>query len=191
MTEQGNWQKCVVDDDNEIFSEFPYYIRRKRSDKIIKEWTDKYVICKLNCKPYKKHRLMVLQFIPNDDPEHKTMIDHKNRNRSDYHIENLRFVSYTENNKNKSSNLNVELEYFDEIPAEENDIIQVREYGNHEFEDLYYANDCFYVWNGIQYRKLTIIYDNRTEAATVKAWNKNKKRVVIYYSKFKRLYNLV
>ena len=64
----------------------------------------------LNGKTIRKHRIVALQFIPN--PEHKTMIDHKNRNRSDYHIENLRWCSYTENNKNKSSNLNVELEYF-------------------------------------------------------------------------------
>ena len=186
-----NKETCIVDTDYEIFSEFPHQIRRKSNKRIVKEFIggNGYASCKLNSKAYHKHRIVALQFIPN--PDNLPCVDHKNRNRSDYHIENLRFVSYTENNKNKSSNLNVELEYFDEIPAEENDIIQVREYGNHEFEDLYYANDCFYVWNGIQYRKLTIIYDNRTEAATVKAWNKNKKRVVIYYSKFKRLYNLV
>ena len=186
-----SWQTCVVDTDYEIFSEYPYYIRRKDTLKIVSESDDGhgYIRINLNGKRYRKHRIVALQFIPN--PNELPCIDHKNRNRSDYHISNLRWCSYTENNKNKSSNNNVELEYFDEIPAEENDIIQVREYGNHEFEDLYYANDCFYMWNGIQYRKLTIIYDNLTEAAMVKAWNKNNKRVNIYYSKFKRLYNLV
>ena len=186
-----SWVDCVVDNDYEICDEYPYYIRKKSNKRIIGESDDGkgYIKCKLNGKTFRKHVIVAKQFIPN--PDNLPCIDHKNRIRNDNHIENLRFCTYAENNKNKSSNLNVELEYFDEIPADDEDIIWVRTYGNHEFEDLYFANDVFYMWNGIQYRKLTIIYDNRTEAAMVKAWNKNKKRVNIYYSKFKRLYGLV
>ena len=186
-----SWVDCVVDNDYEICDEYPYYIRKKSNKRIIGESDDGhgYIKCYLNGKTFRKHVIVAKQFIPN--PDNLPCIDHKNRIRNDNHIENLRFCTYAENNKNKSSNLNVELEYFDEIPADDEDIIWVRTYGNHEFEDLYFANDVFYMWNGIQYRKLTIIYDNRTEAAMVKAWNKNKKRVNIYYSKFKRLYGLV
>ena len=38
--EVGDWQECVADKDYEIFSEFPYAIRRKGSDKIVGESDD-------------------------------------------------------------------------------------------------------------------------------------------------------
>ena len=36
--ESGEWLECVVDNDYEIFSEYPYPIRRKGKERIIKEW---------------------------------------------------------------------------------------------------------------------------------------------------------
>jgi len=49
------------------------------------------------------HRLIALTFIPN--PENKPCVDHINRNRQDNRIENLRWVSYMENNLNKELKL--------------------------------------------------------------------------------------
>ena len=79
MEETGEWLELVVDNDYEIFNQYPYPIRRKGSDKVISEWiTDKgYVRCKLNGKPIDKHRIIALQFIENDDPESKPFIDQK------------------------------------------------------------------------------------------------------------------
>ena len=71
MTEEtGEWLECVVNNDYEIFSEYPYPIRRKGSDKVVKERIDPncgYVLCSLNAKGYRKHRLIAQQFIPNPD----------------------------------------------------------------------------------------------------------------------------
>ena len=117
--EQGHWETCKVDKDYEIYSEYPYQIKKKSNKRIIGESDDGhgYIACYLNGKRYRKHRIIAIQFIPN--PDNLPCIDHKNRDRSDYHISNLRWCSFTDNNKNKSSNLNVELEYFDEIPADD------------------------------------------------------------------------
>lgn len=49
-------------------------------------------------KAYTVHRLVALAFIPN--PENKPEIDHKNRNRFDNNVENLRWVTHTENMRN-------------------------------------------------------------------------------------------
>ena len=46
------------------------------------------------------HRLIALTFIPN--PDNKPCVDHINRNTQDNRIENLRWVSYSENNMNVS-----------------------------------------------------------------------------------------
>ena len=45
------------------------------------------------------HRLVAQAFIPNDDPENKTMVDHINGNRVDFRVDNLRWVTPTENSK--------------------------------------------------------------------------------------------
>ena len=153
--EQGEWLECVVDNDYEIYSEYPFPIRRKGSNKVISEWIHKtgYILCKLNKKPYMKHRIIALQFIPNDDPENKPFIDHRNRNRADNRIENLRWVNQSENSKNKSKYGQRQYVFLDEL----SDTAEPLEhYNNHEFDDLWidYGNQKLYLWNGIKYREL-------------------------------------
>lgn len=50
------------------------------------------------CKKYLIHRLVAQAFIPN--PENKFFVDHKNGDRADNRLENLRFCTRTENNRN-------------------------------------------------------------------------------------------
>ena len=182
---------CVVDNDYEIFTEYPYPIRKKSNKREVTESVYKhngYVHVHLNCVQYYKHRIIALQFIPNDDPLVKTEVDHINRDRSDYHINNLRWVSRRENMLNKSSNNNVEYEFidYDDTP---DDLVQVNDYGVHEFEDYYYSpeNNLFYFDNGINLRVLHINF-MKNGSAYVCAMNNENKRVKICFTKFKKLY---
>jgi len=51
-------------------------------------------------KHYNIHRLIAIHFIPN--PENKPCIDHINRIKTDNRLQNLRWVTYAENNQNVS-----------------------------------------------------------------------------------------
>ena len=179
------------ENDYEILNDYPFTIRRKKDHYEISEFYNRYGYpsVSLNGDNYLKHRLIALQFIKNDDPEQKTEVDHKNKNRDDYHLENLRWVTRSENQRNKTSHLGSIYEFVDEIPE---DAIVVDTYGNHEFEDYYYveSDDSFYFYNGVQYRKLKIVED-KDGCKCINVKSVKNKYVRIYYSKFKRLYGII
>ncbi len=180
------WYDCVVDNAYEISDEYPYQIRKKSNHHIVSEHDNGngYIRLKLNGQPYYKHRIVALQFIPNPDdlPE----IDHKYKDRTDYHIENLRWISRSKNQENKLSHNGINYEYIDDLP---DDSIEVTDYNEHQFEDLYYSEslDRFLFYNGVQYRILHVNH-RAGGAAFVNANNINNVRVKISYAKFKRIY---
>ena len=147
-----SWIDCKVDSDYEIYTEFPYQIRRKFNKKIIKEGVDKdYIRCRLNQKLYYKHVIIALQFIPNDDPINKTQVDHINRVKTDNILSNLRWVSPSENNKNRSPYAHQKIIYVKELPK---DWVPFELYNGFEFERYSYSpsEDKFYYDNGVKIR---------------------------------------
>ena len=188
-----SYMELLDQTDYEIMTEYPFMIRRKSDQYEISECynTDGYVQLCLNGRLYLKHRLIAKQFIPNDDPEHKTQVDHINHDRSDYHLSNLRWVTPSENQRNRSSRKGVKYEFVDNIPDES---IVVDFYDTrterHEFDDYFFHADVFYQWNGISYRVLNIC-ENKSGNKYVNASDVNNKRVSIYYSKFKQQHDLM
>ena len=53
---------------------------------------------------------MAQAFIENDNPKIKTLVDHKNHQRWDYRVSNLRWVSPSENAKNKKKGEGMDIE---------------------------------------------------------------------------------
>ena len=89
--------------DYQILNRYPFTIRRKSNHFICKDskHNDGYIRVCLNGNYYLKHVLIARQFIPNDDPKHKTEVDHKNRNRANYQLSNLRWITPSHNNYNR------------------------------------------------------------------------------------------
>ncbi|KAK8838146.1 hypothetical protein M9Y10_035562 [Tritrichomonas musculus] len=178
----------VDHDDYEILSTFPFTIRRKDNHREVAEHTNNagYIQLYLHKKLYYKHRLVAIQFILNNDPEHKTDIDHINHDRADNHLENLRWCTKSENMKNTTSNKGVHYEYVNDIPE---DSIKVVGYNSHTFEDYFYYDNNFYYYNGINYRKLHV---NETKYGKLHVHMNNieNKKVKIYLATFKKMYDL-
>ena len=183
------WIDCTIDNDYEIFNEYPFTIRKKSNQRIVNESINNigYLRCKLNGNDYLKHRIIATQFIPN--PNNLSFIDHINHNRIDNRLINLRWVSSSENNRNKSSNKGIEYNYLDDIPDES---IVVNDYGKYKFENYYYdeETDKFYFFNGQQYRELHI-NETKDGLKFVCMLSTENKKIKLYYSTFKKMYDLI
>ena len=191
-TETNTVEFVTLKDHNnhEILNQYPFTIRRKDNHYVVKEHIDSttgYPRVWLETRNYDKHRLIAMQFIPN--PDNLEQVDHISRDRTDYHIENLRWVSRSLNSRNKSAAVNVTYEFVKDIS---DDSIKVLDYGNHRFEDgdYYYHNDKFFFFNGIDYRILHV-NENKQGLKFVCMKSIAGKTIQVYYSKFKQLYNLI
>ena len=175
--------------DYEILNVYPFTIRKKSNHKEIKEYVENtgYIRVSLNNQKYQKHRLIAEQFLPNND--NLPYIDHINHDRTDYHIENLRWVTQSENLRNRTSNKNIEYTFVEDI---DEDSIVVTDYGNHHFDEYYYDEtvDKFFFWNGCNYRELYVI-ETKGGAKFVNMKSTENKQIRVFYSKFKKLYGLV
>jgi hypothetical protein len=95
--------------------DFPDYFINRKGDVLSKKWKKERIMkpnlgksgyyyfgLRKDKKPYTKktHRLLAEIFIKN--PNNYLYVDHINRDRSDNRLENLRWVTYTENCQNKS-----------------------------------------------------------------------------------------
>lgn len=183
------WQTLKEFEDYEINSEYPYDIRKKGKIHTLKgayKRGYRYVI--IHNKLYYFHRLVANQFVYNDDPQHKTQVDHIDRNKNNNHINNLRWVTPSENLLNRSGLGRYVWEEVEHLP---DDAFELTEYGGYNIEDYYYSpsTDTFYLFNGVKYRKLIKCLKNNSYFVYVRT--DENKQLAIYISKFKKLYNII
>ena len=202
MTEQAaEFVQLKGFDDYEILSVYPFTIRRKDNHYEVVETLHRgYLDIKLNGKSYRKHRIIALQFIPNDDPEHKTQVDHISHDRTDNRLSNLRWCSPSTNQFNKSSNAGIQYEFIDDLPE---DVILIDYYetknGRREFDE----NRYYYYFNentneDVVYSKITdnlyrIMHLNQNKSGNyyVNVRDVDNKNVSLYINRFKFQRNLV
>lgn len=185
--DEGKWETLKENNDYEIFNQFPFPIRKKGTDKPIKETFNKkikYYCCRIGKKIYYKHRLIALQFIPNPNPSKFKYVDHVNHCKTDNRISNLRWCSHLQNTNNRKDQKF--LQNIDKTKA-----VEVKNFNSWQFDDLYFINDCFVRFNGINYSVLCKVYYKERDVYRTLVSDITGKRRAIYFNKFKREYGLI
>ena len=128
-------------DNYEILTTEPFTIRRKDNKRVVSESVNKntgYVQLNLNTPngfvTRHKHRLIAQQFIPN--PDNLSEVDHIDRNKLNNSLSNLRWVSRSDNLRNRTIKAYGKRQYLDHAP---NDITEIK-----IFNDISYPNDTYY-----------------------------------------------
>ena len=191
-TPAGSWLEVVNHPDYEIFSEFPHDIRRKNTGRVVSKNINSkgYIQVELNGKSYLLHRIIAEQFIENPNPARLTVVDHIDRDKTNYRISNLRWTNQSQNCRNKSSHKGVVYSYIDMIAE---DCIVVDHYGNHVLQNYDYDEnlDQFF-WHDVElarYRELPVL-TLKNGTRYVCAVDSEGKQVAIRIHIFKQLYNL-
>lgn len=176
--------------DYEIKNYFPFEIRRKSNKRIAKEAihkSDGYIRVNLNQVCKFKHILVAKQFIFNDDPKNKNIVDHIDRNRTNFHVSNLRWCTQKTNMKNISAHARYKYEFISSIP---DDSINVESYGKHSLTNYYYYDNKFYFYSGVDYRIL-IINEDKLGKKYVNMTTNEGKYIKVYYAVFKQQRGLI
>ena len=151
----GFWETLKYDDDYEINTKYPYQIRKKSTGKILCECVNSsgYVHLAIKTKKVKKHRLIAIQWIENDYPETKIQIDHIDRDKLNNHISNLRWITPSDNCRNRNYNSRSTEEFVDELP---NDSMLIESYNNHSFDKYFYDHQNDRILMFTRYEKIKI-----------------------------------
>ena len=186
----------------EILSQHSFIIRKKDNHYIVSERINKsngYPSVCLNGNKIDKHRIIAKQFIPNDEPINKKYIDHLNKDRTDYHLENLRWCTSSENNKNSSKRNGVEYDFVDNIP---DDSIVIDHYQMTKELRKFNLKEYYYYYDDetnedIFYQRITdevyrIMYINTTKSGRkcIMTRDINHRKTTIYIHSFKHQYCL-
>lgn len=133
-----SWIDCILNDDYEIFTLFPHDIRKKSNHKPITRTrnSDGYVFVSLSGNTFGEHFVIASQFIQN--PENLTEINHLNKHRDDNHIENLEWISHSDNLADREPYRKQESEFLAELPEH---VLHINEYNNIEYNRYYYDID--------------------------------------------------
>lgn len=178
----------------EVLNVYPYIVRNRATERVLKPMLDAAGYYHFDLrnddgerKKYKLHRIIADIFIPN--PHGYPCVDHVNRNKTDNHLSNLRWVPYSVNTRNITQKMSAVYTWIDTPP---DDTVPVTQFNGWSFDRLHYSRsaDMFFTDCMGQYRELVIHINPHSERRFIRIKDSNCIDRSVYIIKFKRLNNI-
>ncbi|CAL5971441.1 HNH_endonuclease [Hexamita inflata] len=128
------------------------------------------------------HQLVAQSFLEN--PNNYSDVDHINGSPTNNNVQNLRWVSKSDNQKNKNSdNFGNKFIFIDQLPE---DVVEVWYYSNHFFNDYYWSETLnqLYFNNGVRIREVRPV--KHGESYIYNCRSKQNDRVSLYITKLQK-----
>jgi hypothetical protein len=126
MDEVDEWVQLRAHPNYDIQNQYPFQIRKRSNQRIIALIRDNstgYIRVYIDGRLDGHHRIIARQFLAN--PDNLLEIDHINHVKDDNHLDNLRWVSCSDNHRNMTSYSGRTVEYFDRLPEGSEPLIEV------------------------------------------------------------------
>jgi hypothetical protein len=123
----------------EINTQYPHDIRKIIFHTPIMKFFDRssnYYRIHLSKRLWLFHVISAIQWIPN--PNKLPIVDHEDGDTKNFHLENLHWVTASENMKNKHTYKGIPYEFIEELPINS---IEVKQYKNHTISNLFYNKE--------------------------------------------------
>ena len=187
---RNRWETCVMDGDFEIHTSYPHPVRRKKDQKLMRESISNMGYVQLSMHGTKnKHRVVAMQWV--DGYAIGLQVDHIDKCRTNNHISNLRWISASQNGKNKVGRGGLTYEYLDHL---DDDAEAVTTYGKHrmtEGEYLFLPKSnrfCIRITDGLW--RLLVEHEYKVKGGSerfVDMVDSDGKQCRVVYKKWRRL----
>ena len=134
-----NYETLKIDNRYSISKDYPYEIIYTKTKRVLKVTTsyNEYKTVHIGGKNYGLHKVIAMQWL--DNPNNYKEVNHKDGNRSNNHLENLEWITHSDNLKQRPKFTRRKYEFIDELPPSAEPL---EEYKNIKYDKYYFDYDA-------------------------------------------------
>ena len=179
---QNHYEVLKINPDYEINKNYPYAIRRISTGRVLTPCSsyNQYINVIIGGRTYGLHKVIATQWIEN--PNNLKEVNHKDNDRTNYHLENLEWISHSDNLKRRSKYERRSFEFVESIPE---NAVHLDEYKGFRYNKYWFDYDTENLYLKSKNNRVRIIQpSNNRGKPQVTLYDENLKPHSVFWNKF-------